>query len=302
MYKLNNTFIHIITSNYGQRGKQWLENLPLVVENCIKIWNLKNLVAYDALTYNYVLFGTMDDIPIVLKLRCNHHELEQEIAALQAFKNYGCVTLLASDISLGALLLKQVTPGTPLTSFFPDKDEAATNIVIDIITKLHQAPIPENHSFPTLEQILPTFTNKDNVLAPFISKAQLLRNSLLSTQTVPVLLHGDFHSGNVLASGDVMWTVIDPEGLIGNSLYDAAIYIRNPLKELLKAPYFDSIFLNRVEMFSSHLGYHPKHIFDWAYLQAVSSAYWSIEDDLDISNHVQFLTRLQNLSNTYQKD
>jgi len=48
-------------------------------------------------------------------------------------------------------------------------------------------------------------------------------------------------------------------------------------------------------MFASHFGCSPNRIFNWTYLQAVSSAYWSVEDGLDITNHVQFLTRLQNI-------
>jgi len=295
MHKPNNSFIHTIVSTYGEKGIFWLKNIPNIIENCIQLWNLKNLIVYENLTYNYVLFGTMYDTSIVLKLRYDKDELEKEIAALQFFKNYGCVNIIAYNISFNALLLEQIIPGKPLTSFFPNKDKIATNIAINTITTLHQTLIPSDSLFPTLEQMLPTFSKKDNLLAPFMNRAQTLRNYLLNTQQKIVLLHGDFHSGNILSSHNAKWIVIDPEGIIGDPLYDIAIYIRNPLKELIKNKSFDTIIANRIKMFSFHLKYDQKRILDWVYLQAVSSAYWSIEDNLDVTNHIKFLKGLETI-------
>jgi len=54
MHALNNTFINTTTKTYGEKGQAWLKDLPYTIDSCIKKWNLKNIIAYDTLTYNYV--------------------------------------------------------------------------------------------------------------------------------------------------------------------------------------------------------------------------------------------------------
>jgi len=48
------------------------------------------------------------------------------------------------------------------------------------------------------------------------------------------------------------------------------------------------------------LGYTPQCIYNWTYLQTVSSAYWSIEDKLDITRHIAFLTLLERIINEHE--
>ena len=106
------------------------------------VHTIPDLIPYPNLTYNYVLAGMMQDVPIVLKLRCDNRELEKEVAALHAFKDYGCVTILSHDNALGAILLERVVPGDSLVSYFPHKDSSATFIASSLVRDLHRVPIP----------------------------------------------------------------------------------------------------------------------------------------------------------------
>jgi streptomycin 6-kinase len=297
-YSYSNSFAHTITSVYGPKGAQWLAQLSQLVTQCAVEWQLSALQTYPTLTYNYVLFGMMNDVPIVLKLRCDTAQTLQEAAALKAFESFGAVKLLAHNTQLNALLLERVVPGTPLSDLFPDEDACATRIAAKLVKMLHQAPIPETHSFPSLEQVIPDFTKDPHPLAPFIAHARTLRSRLLSTQPKQkFLLHGDFHAGNILLSSNSdTLIVIDPEGLVGDPLYDLAVYIRNPKTELITNPQAHVIVKNRINSFAQLLGYDAQRIYDWVYLQAVTSAYWSVEDGLDTSEHVAFLTLLQKIS------
>jgi len=306
-YSYSNSFAHTITSVYGSKGAQWLEQLPQLVTQCAVEWQLSALQTYPTLTYNYVLFGMMNDMPIVLKLRCDTAQALQEAAALKAFESFGGVKLLAHNAPLNALLLERVVPGTPLSDLFPDEDACATRIAAKLVKMLHQAPIPETHSFPSLEQVIPDFAKDPHPLAPFIAHARTLRSRLLSTQPkqkqsspageIKFLLHGDFHAGNILlSSNNDTLVVIDPEGILGDPLYDLAVYIRNPRTELIANPQAHVIVKNRINSFAQLLGYDAQRIYDWVYLQAVTSTYWSIEDGLDVSEHVAFLTLLQKIS------
>ena len=295
MYTYNDIFARTIFIVYGKRGIQWLAKLPAIISQSIDRWQLTDLKNYANLTYNYVLAGTMHNRPIVLKLRCDHAELEKEVAALHAFEDYGCVRVLSHNKALGAVLLERVVPGGSLGSLFPHDDVDATRIAADLIRNLHQASIPEGASFSTLEQTIPTFNKEPEELAPFIAHARLLRKQLLATQSKRVLLHGDFHQDNILQSGDNHWLAIDPEGVIGDPYYDLAVYMRNPLKELVTAKNIQTILINRITTFAVLLEYDRQRILDWTYLQTVTSAYWSIEDGLDVAMHVKFLNILNEM-------
>lgn len=296
-FTYNDTFNNTISSTYSIKGTQWLASLPTIIEQCALQWNLSALKPYPVLTYNYVMSGTMHDKPIVLKLRCDQTELQQEIAAVEALNGYGCVRVLAYDLNLGAMILERAVPGEPLTTLFPHDDTKATRIAANCIQSLHKAPFPESSLFQTLEQTLPHFTKTATALDPFIIRAQELKKQLLATQQENVLLHGDFHGGNILSSDHNQWVVIDPEGIIGDPVYDLAVYIRNPLTELIACPDALTIISNRMHDFATLLGYTPQQMYDWTYLQTVSSAYWSIEDKLDITRHIAFLTLLKKLVN-----
>lgn len=295
-FSYSNTFAHTIISTYGTKGSQWLESLPTIIKECINQWHLSELKPYQILTYNYVMSGIMHDAAIVLKLRCSHTELEKEVTALEAYNGYGCVKVLAHNLNLGAIILERAIPGESLASLFPHDDEKATRIAADLIRSLHQSPIPNPSFFQSLEQTLPYFKATLTLLDPFITKAQELRKQLLTTQQEKVLLHGDFHHGNILSSANHQWLVIDPEGIIGDPLYDLAVYIRNPLTELIAFPNASTIISNRINDFATLLGYDRQRIYDWVYLQAASSAYWSIEDGLDITRHIAFLTLLEKIN------
>lgn len=289
----SDTFKNTITNSYGAKGSEWLASLPALIEQCAMQWHLTELRTYPELSYNYVMAGMMRDTPIVLKLRCNPVELEKEIAALNAYNGYGCVKVLAYNLSLGAMVLERAIPGEPLSHFFSHEDEQATHIAARCMQSLHKASIPKNHSFLNLEQTLPHFKKTSTALDHFIERAEELKKNLLATQQKAVLLHGDFHAGNILSCADNQWIVIDPAALIGDPIYDLAVYIRNPLTELITTPGASLIIRNRIDTFARILGFSRERIYHWTYVQAVSSAYWSIEDGLDITRHIAFLQLLE---------
>lgn len=291
----NDTFARTITSVFGTRGTQWLADLPTIIAQCAQIWHLTNLKPFEALTYNYVLSGTMQGKPIVLKLRCDQQALEKEVAMLQTFANYGGVNVIAHNHDLGAVLMERVIPGDPLSLLFPDDDTTATTIAAQLVRTLHQAPINATGDVPTLDQLLPTFDKEPDALKPWIAQARTLRNRLLAAPTTLVLLHGDFHQDNILASADEQWVAIDPEGIIGNPLYDIAVYMRNPLDKLIATEQSTTIIENRIHDFAEFFGYNTQEIYDWTYLQTIVSAYWSIHDGLDVARYVTFLKLLDTI-------
>lgn len=285
-------FEYIITNTYGAKGKIWLDRLPKMIDLCSAIWQLKNLTSYPNLTYNYVLHGWQNNQPIVLKLRCDSNQLSQEIKALKFFQGPNCVKIIDYNLELGALLMSQLQPGKNLSSLIAIDDRKATHIAAHLLQALHQEVSPE---FKTLAQTLPDFSQNFDLLKTFLPLARQLKAQLLnSSAPYERLLHGDFHHGNILQSQET-WCIIDPEGLCGDVGYDLAVFMRNPLTHLVALPNAKLIVSQRITDLANTLQYPSSRLWQWTFLQTMVSAYWSLEDNLEINHHLAFLQLLKQL-------
>ena len=74
-----------IVSIYGNKGEQWLDDLPEITSKIAKEHNLSGLSPVDNMTFNYVASGYQNDKPIILKLGLNSKALAKETHCLRAF-------------------------------------------------------------------------------------------------------------------------------------------------------------------------------------------------------------------------
>ena len=269
------TFEQNIINLYGEKGKQWQENLPNLITKLANTYGLSNLKPVNNLSYNYVLSGFQGAQPIILKLGLDIDGFKREAAALMAFEGFGVVQIFLENT--GLLLLECVVPGMSLKSYFPEKDDEAINITTNVIKRLHQAPIPNTHAFPHIKDWLEALDGDLKIAAPTLQKARELRDQLLKTADPDILLHGDLHHDNILQNGND-WVVIDPKGVIGEPAYEVAAFIRNPIPELLNHADAPNIIHNRVTRFAELLELPSQRILDWCFVQAVLSWVWAIED------------------------
>jgi len=107
------TFEQNIISIHGEKGKEWLKSLPILINEWTEKWNLHDLKLYNNLTFNYVLQGQQNNTPIVLKVGIDNKALAFEACALKAFDGFGGVRLLMHDEGK-ALLLERAVPGISL--------------------------------------------------------------------------------------------------------------------------------------------------------------------------------------------
>ncbi len=278
---------------YGKKGEQWLKDLPCLVATLAVRWNLKDLNAYPDLTYNYVLKGWQEDQPIVLKVGIDLPAIEQEYAALQAFKGYGIVPVVDAALDQGAILLHQEVPGKTLSFISPKRDLEALHIACQSAILLHQAPIPKDHFFPRLEDWLKIIDQQWDFPSSPLQLARKLKNELLRNSESQVLLHGDLHYGNILSDGNT-WVVIDPKGVIGDPLYDVTgCLLREPFDVFMRQPNRSDILNQRMEFVSRFTQKPLKEIWAWTYIQTVMSTCWSLEDGQDIGLKGEFLGILE---------
>jgi streptomycin 6-kinase len=93
-----------------------------------------------------------------------------------------------------------------------------------------------------------------------------------------------------LPNGDD-WLVIDPKGVIGESAYEVAAFIRNPIPELMHHADATTIIHNRITRFAEALELTCKRILDWCFVQAVLAWAWALEDGCDTS-YFEHLTKV----------
>lgn len=266
-----NSFKKNTISLYGARGKAWLEQIPEQVNVLAKQHQLSHLKPVDNLSYNYVLSGFQQNVPIILKLGLDIDGLKREALALNAFSGFGSATVLAE--SDGLLLLERAIPGVSLKSYFPQKEDDTINIVCKLIIKLHQAPIPLNHSFPHIRDWLSALDKHWALPLNYLERARQLRETLLNLKQKQVLLHGDLHHDNILQNGND-WIMIDPKGVIGPAVCEIWPFVFNP-QEMSK-----EFILNRIHLFSKILSIDKNLIISWCFVQSILSWIWDLEDNL----------------------
>lgn len=279
-----------IINLYGEKGRQWLDDLPKLLTQVEATYGLSNLKPVEALSYNYVLSGLQGSKAVILKLGLDIDGFKREAAALMAFLGFGVVEILSENN--GLLLLECAVPGISLKSYFPENDDQAINITANVIKRLHKAPIPNTHAFPHVKDWLEALDGDLEIPLQTLQKSREIRDQLLQTSEPDVLLHGDLHHDNILQNGDE-WLVIDPKGVIGEPAYEVAAFIRNPMPELLNHADAPNIIHNRVTQFAEALELPSQRILDWCFVQAVLSWVWAIEDGCDAS-YFEHLTKVFN--------
>ena len=284
---LVNRFEMNVRQLWGESGLAWMAALPALVADLTQHWQLQHLQPVTNLSYNYVLTGVRsdDDLAVVLKLGYDVDEIKKEAAALQVYAGRGCVQLLARDLELGALLLQRVVPGQSLKTFFPGHDVRAMECTIAVMQQLHTALVPSvTTTFASVAdwlQGLHTAHAVRKLSGYHLQKAQSLAQDLLQSAGPAVLLHGDLHHDNILASANDRWLAIDPKGVWGEAIYEVGAFVRNPVPELLNQKNASQLIAQRIEFFADQLHADEQRVKAWCYVQAVLADCWAAEQSDD---------------------
>jgi len=217
-----------------QGGREWLDRLPVLVEACAAEWGLEPGDPLPGGNVALVLAATRSDgSATVLKLSFPEGESEHEPDALEHWDGRGAVRLLERDDARRAMLLERVSPGTPLWDVVDD--EEATVAAAAVLRRLHDAPVPRGHRFASLADAAARWSEtipSDWHATGRAFTGRLVDAAVDACRTLPrdapdaVVLHQDFHGGNVLRSGSG-WVAIDPKPLVGDPAFDAASLLRD---------------------------------------------------------------------------
>ena len=267
------------------------ETIELIAQH----WSLEHISLYYSFEQRQVFTAIVATTkkPVMVKINHNSSSLMHEIIALETFQGFGCVELLDTAPALGAILLQRLQPAQSLETLFPAYDDQAVIHTAGVMHRLHQAPIPQNKQLPTLADWLHPLLTQPAAELPtnLVSLAQEQAKQLLTSMTPSVLLHGDLHHNNILATGD-QWVAIDPHGVLGEPAFEMGAFIRNPIKPLLQQENAAAIIRHRLDSFAQLTKTPRNRIAAWSFVQAVLAAQWAAEDQADPEPWLKVATML----------
>lgn len=220
-----------LTGRFGSAAEAWLGDLPALLASVAERWPVEIGSPIPRGTVSAVFRCRLDDgRGAVLKASPDRQRLETEAAALAAWRTPSTPAVIAFDAQLGALLLEEIEPGTPLA------DSAAcpaAGTVAGLLNSLHGGGRPDP-SYPGVAQRADYLFASSAKLydrhpglgrlvpAELYGRGHRLAIRLAHDDRPAVLLHGDLTPGNILDGGRARGLVaIDPAPCTGDAEFDA---------------------------------------------------------------------------------
>ena len=89
------TLIKNVTNTWGDKGKDWLNQLSSIIEPLSNHWSLTDIKPVNNMSYNYVALATQNNsTPVVLKICCDEQLIANEYKALKHFDGRGSIRVL----------------------------------------------------------------------------------------------------------------------------------------------------------------------------------------------------------------
>jgi streptomycin 6-kinase len=281
-----------IIHTYGEAGKAWLKRLDFTIKELQLYWNLKEIEAVPDLTYHFVAKTfTSNNSPVILKIGCASATVEAEAAALKHFDGHGSIQLFDRHTEHSALLLQQAIPGTSLKTLYPKQTDFVMECYIKAMNKIHQDK-PLAHTPFSIEDWLQALDKEaaNQIPFPLLSKARKIKKELLTSLDQRKFLHGDLHLNNILCHGEE-WLCIDPQGVMGETAFEAAAFdfIADYEQELATT----ELFWDRLHLMAQKADLSFQRVKNWTFVRLILSAIWSIEDRGSPANALKLATILE---------
>lgn len=277
-----------IFSVHGQKGLEWWNNLPHLLESLEHTQGLTLQPPFNDLSFNYVLpvLGPNQE-EWVLKLCVPHNEFIHEIRALMHYNGVGCVSLISAAPEEGWMIIERAIPGTRLLDL---KDEQQSiPIAVSLMQQLWR-PLGNPEHFISLKKWLRGLNQLES--NPFLKKliSKKLREfiasqtqELLASQGETVLLHGDFHHYNILQHHE-RWLAIDPKGVVGEREFEIGAFLRNPLC-VVEDPLETKEIVSNLDLIIELTGFDRQRVLSWCIIQAILCVCWYCEDNMSDKTH-----------------
>jgi streptomycin 6-kinase len=276
-------------------GTEWLASLPRIVEACAEEWSLTLEAPFEPAHISLVVPASLSDgRRVVLKVNFPDEESEHEGAALAHWLGEGAVELVAENRTLRALLVERCDPGDQLWSV--EDDEEATRIAASVLRLLWRPPADAapfrrlaDEAARWAEQLPRDWAAVGKPYArQLLEEAVAACDELAADQGEPVVLHQDFHGGNVLRAERAPWLAIDPKPLLGEREFDAASFLRDRRDELGRPDNRQRI-RRRLDVLENELDLDRERMRRWGIAHALAWGVSGIEVEDDMIRCAELL-------------
>jgi streptomycin 6-kinase len=262
-------------------GQDWADSLPARLEHCRQLWHLRVGEPFEGGCTAWVAPAERaDGSDCVLKLTWTGDESIHEAEALVTWNGEGAVSVIERDEPTHALLLERLLPGSSLLDW-PDPDEAL-EIACGILRRLWVAP-RRARAFPNAHE--QAVSRREAAERRYAQHSQPFDRALLDAavaaydqlgrgSTESVILHQDFHRGNVLRAQREAWLAIDPKPLSGERAFDAHWLLRDLLVSEPRSAHGADGLLDRL---AAALSLDAERIRLWTIARSIDNALWSCE-------------------------
>jgi streptomycin 6-kinase len=264
---------HLLRYGFGAEGTRWLADLPRYIAELAQEWGLRVGPAFDqdgAVSW-VAPVELSDGSEGVLKITFPHDDPRFEADALRVLDGRGAVRLLHVSDDGFSLLLERCRPGTDLWSLGEMEGDA---VACRLLPGLWRDPTPDAPFVSLADYVarwwdeLPRLTAGADYDAEVVAAAVARGRDLAASQPRRVLLHGDFHPGNVLAAQREPWLCIDPKPLVGEPAYDLAQWLYNRARFVIRSDDAVAVLRRQIDRFAVDLGLDPARIAGWAFVKA----------------------------------
>lgn len=271
-----------VTAILGDKGRDWLDALPQLIDELTELWRLKVAEPFPAGEYNFVAPATRDDGELaVLKIAPPFEDNEYigEAEFLRHRQGHGIVRLLERDHRRRAILIERAVPGKNLAELFTGRESLAIRPAIEVLRSvlgdvpIDYEPTTLDHWFAGMKRAAGTDFPSD-----YVAKAFEIYGRLSKQPGRTYYLHGDYHPSNVVSAERNAYLAIDPKGIVGHVAYDIAVFLNNfHWWQETKAD-VDRRLDYAVQEFSSAFDIDEHELREWAYAQMVLSTWWNFAD------------------------
>jgi streptomycin 6-kinase len=273
---------------HGEVGARWLRELPSVVA---ELERRLDVTVDDTLaggTAAYVASATTSDgTPVVVKIAMPAEidgvgAFDQAVQTLQLANGRGCVTLLAYDAELRALLLERLgrnldALGLPVHRQLEIICRTLQQVWVSVPSDA-RLPIGADKALWLANYVGDAWESLDRPCSAAAIERALdfaARRAAAFDPASAVLVHGDAHSWNTLEAERGRFKLVDPEGLASEPAHDLAVPMRELNEELLGG---DALLLGRqrARFLSKLTGVDATAIWQWGFVERVSTGLYAL--------------------------
>jgi streptomycin 6-kinase len=270
-------------------GEEWLRRLPDLLLDLKRVWSVTLTEPLSGGTASFVVRAVNDDGRLaVVKVAVPGSGLQQQVHTLARADGDGYVGVVDYAPEHDAVLLEALGPSL-LDSDLPPT--AQLSIMARLLKRAWRVQPsaafgePQNKAAGVAELVSGLWEELDHPCDRRVIDHALgcaLRRSDAFNRNECVVVHGDAAAANAARviqprpGTEDGFVLLDPDGFIGDPIYDLGVALRDWCPQLLSTQTPASLLSDYCQVLASEASVDPAAVWDWAYLERVATGLYAL--------------------------